>query len=304
MSERRYVITFGCPDRTGIVARISSFLADAGGWIVEAAYHTDPDTGWFFTRQEVRADSLPYDVDQLRARFGEVASSLSAESNWRVEDTAVRRRVVILVSKDGHCLYDLLGRVASGELDVDVRAVIGNHETLADITRAHGIPFHHVPFPREDPAARSASVEGGGGRGAGHKAAAFAEVRKLVEEHDPHAIVLARFMQILPPELCAAWAGRAINIHHSFLPSFIGARPYHQAHRRGVKLIGATCHYVTADLDAGPIIEQDVIRVDHGDTVPDLVRKGRDIEKITLARGLRWHLEDRVLVHGNRTVVF
>ncbi|GAB3585249.1 formyltetrahydrofolate deformylase [Amycolatopsis endophytica] len=286
MSERRYVITFGCPDRTGIVARVSSFLADAGGWIVEAAYHTDPDTGWFFTRQEVRADSLPFDVDELRARFAEVASSLSAESNWRVEDTAERRRVVILVSKEGHCLYDLLGRVAAGELDVDVRAVIGNHDTLADITRAHGIPFHHVDFSAED------------------KVAAFAEVRKLVDEHDPHAVVLARFMQILPPELCRSWAGRAINIHHSFLPSFIGARPYHQAHRRGVKLVGATCHYVTADLDAGPIIEQDVIRVDHGDTVPDLVRKGRDIEKVTLARGLRWHLESRVLVHGNRTVVF
>ncbi len=286
VSERRYVITFGCPDRTGIVARVSSFLADAGGWIVEAAYHTDPDTGWFFTRQEVRADSLPFGVDELRSRFAEVATSLSAESNWRVEDTSERRRVVILVSKEGHCLYDILGRVAAGELDVDVRAVIGNHDNLADITRAHGIPFHHVPFP------------------AGDKAEAFAEVRKLVDEHDPHAVVLARFMQILPPELCQAWSGRAINIHHSFLPSFIGARPYHQAHRRGVKLVGATCHYVTADLDAGPIIEQDVIRVDHGDTVPDLVRKGRDIEKITLARGLRWHLESRVLVHGNRTVVF
>ncbi|MTD58706.1 formyltetrahydrofolate deformylase [Amycolatopsis pithecellobii] len=286
MPEPRYVITFGCPDRTGIVAKVASFLADAGGWIVEAAYHTDPDTGWFFTRQEVRADSLPFGVDELRKRFAEVASSLSAESNWRVEDTEVRRRVVILVSREGHCLYDLLGRVAAGELDVDVRAVIGNHDGLAGITRAHGIPFHHVSFPDGD------------------KAAAFARVRELVAEHDPHAIVLARFMQILPPELCAEWAGRAINIHHSFLPSFVGARPYHQAHRRGVKLIGATCHYVTADLDAGPIIEQDVIRVDHGDTVPDLVRKGRDIEKVTLARGLRWHLESRVLVHGNRTVVF
>ncbi|HKS48401.1 MAG TPA: formyltetrahydrofolate deformylase [Amycolatopsis sp.] len=285
MPERRYVITFGCPDRTGIIARVASFLADAGGWIVEAAYHTDPDTNWFFTRQEVRADSLPFDADELRARFAEVAASLSAESNWQVEDTGVRRRAVILVSREGHCLYDLLGRVASGELDVDVRAVIGNHENLADITRAHGIPFHHVRFTED-------------------KGAAFDQVRKLVAVHQPHAIVLARFMQILPPELCTEWAGRAINIHHSFLPSFVGARPYHQAHHRGVKLIGATCHYVTADLDAGPIIEQDVIRVDHGDSVHDLVRKGRDIEKIILARGLRWHLENRVLVHGNRTVVF
>lgn len=285
---QRYVLTFGCPDRTGIIARISGFLADHGGMIVEAAYHTDPDSGWFFTRQVVRADSLPFDAEGLRERFGEVANELSAASSWQVRDTGERPRAVVLVSKAGHCLYDLLGRVASGELDVDIAAVIGNHDALADITRAHGIPFHHVPFPAGDP-------EG--------KAAAFAKVRELVDAHDPHAIVLARFMQVLPADLCAAWAGRALNIHHSFLPSFIGAKPYHQAHTRGVKLVGATCHYVTADLDAGPIVEQDVIRVDHGDSVADMVRKGRDIEKVTLARGLRWHLEGRVLVHGNRTMV-
>ncbi|WP_200864433.1 formyltetrahydrofolate deformylase [Amycolatopsis sp. La24] len=282
------MLTFGCPDRTGIIARISGFLADHGGMIVEAAYHTDPDSGWFFTRQVVRADSLPFDAEGLRERFSAVANELSAESSWQVRDTGERPRAVVLVSKAGHCLYDLLGRVASGELDVDIAAVIGNHDSLADITRAHGIPFHHVPFPAGDP-------DG--------KAAAFAKVRELVDAHDPHAIVLARFMQVLPAELCAAWTGRALNIHHSFLPSFIGAKPYHQAHTRGVKLVGATCHYVTADLDAGPIIEQDVIRVDHGDSVADLVRKGRDIEKVTLARGLRWHLEGRVLVHGNRTMV-
>ncbi|MFD7652986.1 formyltetrahydrofolate deformylase [Actinosynnema sp. NPDC059797] len=290
LPERRYVITFGCPDRTGIVAGISSFLAEHGGWIVEAAYHTDQDTNWFFTRQEVRADSLRFDVDELRSRFAEVARELGAHpGSWRVTDTGERRRVVILVSKEGHCLYDLLGRVASRELDVDVSAVIGNHADLAGITRAHGIPFHHVPFPVNDP-------EG--------KQAAFAQLRQLVDAHEPHAVVLARFMQILPTELCADWAGRALNIHHSFLPSFIGARPYHQAHGRGVKLVGATCHYVTADLDQGPIVEQDVIRVDHTDSIPDMVRKGRDIEKVVLARGLRWHLEDRVLVHGNRTVIF
>jgi len=287
--ERRYVITFGCPDRTGIVARISSFLADNGGWIVEAAYHTDPDTGWFFTRQEVRADSLPFGVTELRARFTEIARELGGHTSWRITDTGERKRVVILVSKEGHCLYDLLGRVAAGELDADVAAVIGNHADLAGITRAHGIPFHHVPFPANDP-------EG--------KQAAFRQLRQLVDANEPHAVVLARFMQILPPELCADWIGKAINIHHSFLPSFVGARPYHQAHRRGVKLVGATCHYVTADLDAGPIIEQDVIRVDHGDAIGDMVRKGRDVEKAVLARGLRWHLEDRVLVHGNQTVIF
>nr|WP_308199073.1 formyltetrahydrofolate deformylase [Saccharothrix sp. S26] len=284
------MITFGCPDRTGIVARISSFLAEHGGWIVEAAYHTDTTTNWFFTRQEVRADSLPFDVDELRSRFAEVARDLGAHpGSWRVSDSGERRRVVILVSKEGHCLYDLLGRVASHELDVDVAAVIGNHADLAGITRAHGIPFHHVPFPANDP-------EG--------KAAAFAQLRQLVDAHQPHAVVLARFMQILPAELCADWAGRALNIHHSFLPSFVGARPYHQAHSRGVKLVGATCHYVTADLDQGPIVEQDVIRVDHTDSINDMVRKGRDIEKVVLARGLRWHLEDRVLVHGNQTVIF
>jgi formyltetrahydrofolate deformylase len=287
--ERRYVITFGCPDRTGIIALISTFLAENGGWIVEAAYHTDPETGWFFTRQEVRADSLPFDADELREQFSEVAHSLSPQSTWNVTDTGVRKRVAILVSKEGHCLYDLLGRVATGELQVDVSAVVGNHPDLGDITRAHGIPFHHVPFPANDP-------EG--------KQTAFAQLRQIVDKHEPHAVVLARFMQILPPELCAHWAGRTINIHHSFLPSFIGARPYHQAHRRGVKLVGATCHYVTADLDAGPIIEQDVLRVHHGDSVADMVRKGRDIEKVVLARGLRWHLEDRVLVHGNQTVIF
>jgi formyltetrahydrofolate deformylase len=290
LPERRYVITFGCPDRTGIVAGISSFLAEHGGWIVEAAYHTDQATNWFFTRQEVRADSLPFDVAELRARFAEVARELGAPlGSWRVTDTGERRRVVILVSKEGHCLYDLLGRVASRELDVDVPAVIGNHADLAGITRAHGIPFHHVPFPANDP-------EG--------KQAAFAQLRQLVDAHEPHAVVLARFMQVLPTELCADWAGRALNIHHSFLPSFIGARPYHQAHGRGVKLVGATCHYVTAELDQGPIVEQDVIRVDHTDSIPDMVRKGRDIEKVVLARGLRWHLEDRVLVHANRTVIF
>jgi formyltetrahydrofolate deformylase len=284
--SRRYVITFGCPDRIGIVATIASFLAEVGGTIVEAAYHTDQETGWFFTRQEVAAESLPFDADELRTRFRALVESLGG--NWQVLDTGEKRRMVLLVSKEGHCLYDILGRVASGELDVEVSSVIGNHLDLRTITEAHGIPFHHVPFPAGDP-------DG--------KAAAFAEVGELVTAADPHAIVLARFMQILPAHLCAEWAGRALNIHHSFLPSFVGARPYHQAHRRGVKLIGATCHYVTAELDAGPIIEQDVIRVGHADSIPDMVRKGRDIEKVVLSRGLRWHLENRILVHGNKTVV-
>jgi formyltetrahydrofolate deformylase len=287
-SERRYVITLTCPDTTGIVARIAGFLAGAGGWIVEAGYHSDVDSGWFFTRQVVRADSLPFEVDELRRRFAEVAAELGGQATWTVTDTGVPKRAVLLVSKEMHCLHDLLGRVAAGELPVKLEAVIGNHDALEGVVRAHGVDFHHVPFP--------ADPDG--------KTAAFTEVAELVDKHDPDAVVLARFMQILPPWLCERWAGRALNIHHSFLPSFVGARPYHQAHARGVKLIGATCHYVTADLDAGPILEQDVIRVDHGDTVADMVRRGRDIERLVLARGLRWHLEDRVLVHGNKTVVF
>ena len=287
-SERRYVLTLTCPDTTGIVARIAGFLADAGGWIVEAGYHSDVDSGWFFTRQVVRADSLPFDVDELRRRFAGVAAELGALASFTVTDTGEPKRAVLLVSREMHCLHDLLGRVAAEELPVRLEAVIGNHDTLEGVVAAHGVPFHHVPFPA-DPDGR---------------AAAFKEVARLVDAHDPDAVVLARFMQILPPWLCERWAGRALNIHHSFLPSFVGARPYHQAHARGVKLIGATCHYVTADLDAGPIVEQDVIRVDHDDTVADMVRRGRDIERLVLSRGLRWRLEDRVLVHGNKTVVF
>jgi formyltetrahydrofolate deformylase len=290
-TEHRYVITLSCPDATGIVARIAGFLADAGGWIVEAGYHSDPRAGWFFTRQVVRADSLPYGADQLRERFAAVAAELGGETTWTVTDTREPKRIVLLVSEEAHCVHDILGRVATGELPVRLAAVIGDQDRLGPIVRAHGVPFHHVPFP----------PPGGDPRG---RAAAFAEVGELVDRHDPHAVVLARFMQVLPPELCRAWAGRAINIHHSFLPSFVGARPYHQAYARGVKLIGATCHYVTPELDAGPIIEQDVIRVDHSDTAADMVRRGRDIERLVLARGLRWHLEDRVLVHGNKTVVF
>ncbi|NEW25684.1 formyltetrahydrofolate deformylase [Nocardia cyriacigeorgica] len=286
--DRRYVLTLGCPDRPGIIAEITSFIAGFGGSIVEAGYHSDVETGWFFTRQAIKASTVPFDLGELRTRFADVAASLGSETDWQLLDSGARRRAVLLVSKDGHCLHDLLGRAASGELPATIEAVIGNHLDLAEMAEAHGVKFHHVPFPK-DPAERGP---------------AFEQVRALVDQHDPHAVVLARFMQVLPAELCEHWAGKAINIHHSFLPSFVGARPYHQAFARGVKLIGATCHYVTPELDAGPIIEQDVIRIDHADEVRDMVRQGRDIERVVLARGLRWHLEGRVLVHGRRTVVF
>jgi len=208
------------------------------------------------------------------------------EMNWKISDSAKKKRVVILVSKQEHCLYDLLARWQSKELDIDIPCVISNHDALRGFVEWHGIPFHHVPMSADT------------------KVAAFAEVMRLFDEACADTMVLARFMQILTPEVCAAYPGRIINIHHSFLPSFVGARPYHQAYQRGVKLIGATCHYVTADLDQGPIIEQDVIRIDHSDSVKDMVRYGKDIEKAVLARGLRYHLEDRVLTHGNKTVVF
>ncbi len=280
-----FVLTLGCRDRTGIVAKIATFIAEQGGSIVEAGYHADQDTGWFFTRQAVHTE---LGLEQLRAGIARVAAELGPETEWSLHDSEVPKRVVLLVSKEAHCLHDLLGRAAGGELPATIEAVVGNHPDLESVAVAHGVEFHHVPFAKD----------------AAERGPAFEQVRKLVDVHNPDAVVLARFMQVLPAELCTHWAGRAINIHHSFLPSFVGARPYHQAYARGVKLIGATCHYVTAELDAGPIIEQDVIRVDHADTIRDMVRQGRDIEKLVLARGLRWHLEDRVLVHGRKTVVF
>jgi formyltetrahydrofolate deformylase len=281
------VLTLSCPDATGIVAKITGFLADQGGWIVDAAYHSDEESERFFTRQEVRADSLGYDAAELHRRFAPVAADLAAD-HVEVVDSSVRKRVVLLVSKEGHCLYDLLGRWHAGELDVDIPLIVGNHADLQPVAEMFRIPFTHIPVPREPDG----------------KAAAFAEIQRVVEEQRPDAIVLARFMQVVPADLCEAWEGSLINIHHGFLPSFRGARPYHQAYARGVKLIGATCHYVTAELDAGPIIEQDVISVDHGVSVETMVRRGRDIERAVLFRGLVAHLEDRVFVDGLRTVVF
>lgn len=283
-TARRYILTLTCPDRVGIVAAVSGLIAQHQGWIVEANHHADAIAKRFFMRQEILADSLPFGLDTLKQKFTPIAEAF--DMDWRITDTAQRKRVVILVSRQEHCLYDLLARWQSRELDVDIPCVISNHETLRGFVEWHGIPFHYVPVTPDT------------------KPAAFAEVRRQFEAAGADTMVLARYMQILPPELCRAYPGRILNIHHSFLPSFVGARPYHQAYERGVKLIGATCHYVTEDLDQGPIIEQDVIRIDHSDSPEDLVRYGKDIEKTVLARGLRYHLEDRVLIHGNKTVVF
>ena len=287
--ERFYTLTASCPDRVGIVARVSGFISAHRGWILETAFHAEqPDegetAGRYFMRIEIRADSLPFALDEFCDRFRPVAEELDME--WKITDSAIKRRVVILVSQQEHCLYDLLARWQSRELDIEIPCVISNHDTFRGFVEWHGIAFHHVPVAPDN------------------KAVAYAEVRRIFEEARGDVMVLARYMQIIPPDLCAAYPGRIINIHHSFLPSFVGARPYHQAWVKGVKLIGATCHYVTADLDQGPIIEQDVIRIDHTDTVDDMVRYGKDIEKAVLARGLRYHLEDRVLAYGNKTIVF
>lgn len=281
---RTFRLVIACPDRVGIVAKVSNLLATYNGWITEASHHSDHLSGWFFMRHEIRADSLPFDVDGLRTVFAPIAAEFGMQ--WRVSDSAQRKKVVLMASRESHCLADLLHRFHSGELDCEITSVISNHDDLRGMVEWHGIPFHHVPVDPKD------------------KTPAFDEVTRLVDEQQADCIVLARYMQILPSSLCDQYAGRVINIHHSFLPSFVGARPYHQAAVRGVKLIGATCHYVTEELDAGPIIEQDVVRISHRDNAEDMVRLGKDVEKMVLSRGLRYHLEDRVLVHDNKTVVF
>ncbi|WP_339805910.1 formyltetrahydrofolate deformylase [uncultured Marinobacter sp.] len=282
--EHTYRLVISCPDRVGIVAKVSNFLSTYNGWITEASHHSDNQAGWFFMRHEIKASSIPFGLDQFRAAFEPIAREF--DMRWHIADSAAPKKVVLMCSKESHCVADLLHRWHSKELNVDIAAVISNHEDLRRMVEWHDIPYHCVPVNREN------------------KAEAFAEIDALFVTYQTEIIVLARYMQILPAELCDKYPGKVINIHHSFLPSFAGARPYHQAYSRGVKLIGATCHYVTQDLDEGPIIEQDVIRISHSDSIEDMVRLGKDVEKNVLARGLRAHVEDRVITHENKTVVF
>ncbi|MDL4775646.1 MULTISPECIES: formyltetrahydrofolate deformylase [Thermomonosporaceae] len=277
-----YVLTLSCPDRPGIVAAVSGVLAERGCNILESQQFSD--TGTFFMRVQFAAGPGVRDDGELRGAFARLGPELGLE--WRLHDTAVRPRMLIMVSKGGHCLNDLLYRQRSGLLDVEVAAVVSNHPDLRPLTQSYGIDYHHLPVPP------------------GGRAAQEAEVLTLVEHYNADLVVLARYMQILSDDFCAKLPGQVINIHHSFLPSFKGARPYHQAHDRGVKLIGATAHYVTADLDEGPIIEQEVARVDHTHSPEALVAVGRDVECLALARAVRWHAEHRVLLNGDRTVVF
>jgi formyltetrahydrofolate deformylase len=287
--EQVYRLTISCPDRVGIVAKVGEFVSSQGGWIVEANHYADASveqggSGWFFMRHCIKASSLPFGLAEFKEKFAPIAEEF--EMDWQINDSAVAKRIILMVSKESHCLSDLLHRVHSKELFCEIPCVISNHDDLRSMVEWHGIPFFHVPVDKAN------------------KQEHFDRVNSIIAEHKADSIVLARYMQILPAEICQQYAGQVINIHHSFLPSFAGAKPYHQAAERGVKLIGATCHYVTEELDAGPIIDQDVMRISHRDTIEDTVRLGKDVEKRVLARGVRSHVEDRVLLHGNKTIVF
>ena len=275
-----------CPDHVGILARVAGFIADQGANITAANQYEDVRSKTFFMRYGIELLDTEKSVSAFESAFSSVANELRMD--WRLTDLSKKQRVVLLVSKFDHCLAYLLHRWKVGDLNIDIPCVISNHEKLRELVEWYGIPFHYVPVPKEADA----------------KQAAFEKTAELIEQVDPDTIVLARYMQIFPPWLCTKYRHKVINIHHSFLPSFIGAKPYHQADVRGVKLIGATCHYVTEDLDAGPIIEQDGVRVSHSDSIEEMMRLGKDVENTVLARGLRYHLEDRVLVHGNKTILF
>ncbi|MEV3928684.1 MULTISPECIES: formyltetrahydrofolate deformylase [unclassified Streptomyces] len=279
----QYVLTLSCPDKQGIVHAVSSYLFMTGCNIEDSQQFGDHDTGLFFMRVHFSADST-VTVDKLRASFAAIGDAFRME--WQIHRVSERMRIVLMVSKFGHCLNDLLFRSRTGALPVEIVAVVSNHTEFAELVASYGVPFRHIPVNREN------------------KPEAEAQLLELVRGENVELVVLARYMQVLSDDLCKQLSGRIINIHHSFLPSFKGAKPYHQAHARGVKLIGATAHYVTADLDEGPIIEQEVERVGHGVTPDGLVAVGRDVECQALARAVKWHAERRILLNGRRTVVF
>ncbi|POX36035.1 formyltetrahydrofolate deformylase [Streptomyces sp. Ru73] len=279
----QYVLTLSCPDKQGIVHAVSSYLFMTGCNIVDSQQFGDRDTGLFFMRVHFRAETA-VTLEKLRASFAAVGDSF--QMDWQIHRGDEKMRVILMVSKFGHCLNDLLFRSRIGALPVEIAAVVSNHTDFAELVASYDIPFHHIPVTKDT------------------KAQAEAQLLELVRAEQVELVVLARYMQVLSDDLCKELSGRIINIHHSFLPSFKGAKPYHQAHARGVKLIGATAHYVTADLDEGPIIEQEVARVGHDVTPDQLVAVGRDVECQALARAVKWHSERRVLLNGSRTVVF
>ncbi|MFC9680483.1 formyltetrahydrofolate deformylase [Streptomyces sp. NPDC056948] len=279
----QYVLTLSCPDRKGIVHAVSSYLFMTGCNIEDSQQFGDHDTGLFFMRVHFSADA-PVSVEKLRASFAAIGDSFQME--WQINRGDQKMRILLMVSKFGHCLNDLLFRARTGALPVEIAGVVSNHTDFAELVGSYDIPFHHIPVTRDT------------------KSEAEGRLLDIVREEGVELVVLARYMQVLSDDLCKALSGRIINIHHSFLPSFKGAKPYHQAHARGVKLIGATAHYVTADLDEGPIIEQEVERVGHDVTPEGLVAIGRDVECQALARAVKWHAERRILPNGRRTVIF
>ena len=279
-----FVIVIACPDQPGIVHAVSGFLVQHGGNIVESQQFGDRLNGHFFMRIDFAMTDDTATAESLRADFAEIAERF--EMSFEIWETAAPYRTLIMVSKQLHCLNDLLFRASNGSLQIEIPVVVSNHLDAEPLVRSYGIDFRHIPVTPES------------------KPDAEAELLKLHEDLGIHLVVLARYMQVLSDDVCRSLSGQAINIHHSFLPSFKGAKPYHQAFDRGVKLIGATAHYVTADLDEGPIIEQDVIRVDHNHDQDQLVNAGRDVEAQVLSRAVRWHSESRVLLDGHRTVVF
>lgn len=279
----RFILTVSCPDRTGIVAAVAGFLADHDGFIIESSHYGDPSTGRFFMRTVFRPGAHSPATEALAHAFSRVAQRFHMV--WGLYDGGRKERLLILVSRFDHCLNDLLYRYRTGDLAVEIPAIVSNHPDLESLAGWHGIPYHHLPVTPETKAGQERALLG------------------LVKDLAIDLVVLARYMQILSPPTCERLAGRCINIHHSFLPGFKGSRPYHQAYALGVKLIGATAHYVVADLDAGPIIEQAVERVDHSYTPDDLARVGRDIENVVLARAVRFHIEHRVLINNGKTVV-
>ena len=283
-----YILTLNCPDQRGIVHAVASFLLVTGCSIVDSQQYGDPDTGVFFMRVHFRAQEPGVDLTALTNGFA--ATGASFHMQWQIHAAEIRMPMMIMVSKFGHCLNDLLFRHASGALPVRIPLVVSNHEDFRAMVEGYGIEYVYLPVDKD--------------KDGSNKVAQEARLLELVRDHDIELVVLARYMQVLSDEVCKALQGRIINIHHSFLPSFKGAKPYHQAHERGVKIIGATAHYVTADLDEGPIIEQDVVRVGHGMTPEQFVAAGRDVESRVLSRAVAWHAEHRVLLGTKRTVVF
>ncbi|MBK1834013.1 formyltetrahydrofolate deformylase [Roseibacillus ishigakijimensis] len=283
MSQEGLILKIDCPDQPGLVARIAGYVAEYGGNLVEFSQFTAREGERFFARLEIETSGMSLSVEDFMTGFAVMGKALGGK--WHFRRLPYKMRTAVLVTKTDHCLNEILWRTRLGEMPVEITSVIGNREDCREIAEREGLPFHHVEMT-------------------GDKEGGFRQIDALLQEQQVELVVLARFMQIVPTWMCEQWQGRMINIHHSFLPAFIGANPYRKAFERGVKLIGATCHYVTGDLDAGPIIEQEVARVQHTHSAQDMVRLGRDCERSALAKGIRYHVQDRTIIDGSRAIVF